>query len=69
VLIIGVTALVLFAEIMNTAIYALCDFVETRHNEKNGIIKDIAAASVGIAMFVWLLVFRFEVEDMLRGLT
>jgi hypothetical protein len=35
VLIIVVTALVLFAEIMNSAIEALCDFVETRHDEKN----------------------------------
>ena len=69
VLIIVVTALVLVAEIMNSAIEALCDFVEARHNEKIGIIKDIAAAAVGIAMFAWLLVLGFEVEEMLRGLT
>ena len=69
VLIILVTALVLVAEIMNSAIEALCDFVETRHNEKIGIIKDIAAAGVGIAMLAWLLVLGFEVEEMLRQLT
>ncbi len=68
-LIIVVTALVLVAEIMNSAIEALCDFVETRHNEKIGIIKDIAAAAVGIAMLAWLLVLGFEVEEMLRKLT
>jgi diacylglycerol kinase (ATP) len=68
VLIIVVTALVLFAEIMNSAIEALCDFVETRHNEKIRVIKDIAAAGVGIAMFAWLLVLGFEVEAMLRAL-
>ncbi|MBI1283974.1 MAG: diacylglycerol kinase [Thiobacillus sp.] len=67
-LIVVVTALVLVAEIMNSAIEALCDFVETRHNEKIGIIKDIAAAGVGIAMFAWLLVLGFEVEEMLRAL-
>ena len=67
VLIIVVTAMVLFAETMNTAIEALCDFVESRHNEKIGIIKDIAAAGVGIAMFAWLLVLGFEVEEMLRN--
>jgi diacylglycerol kinase (ATP) len=67
-LIVVVTALVLVAEIMNSAIEALCDFVETRHNEKIGIIKDIAAAAVGIAMFTWLLVLGFEVEEMLRAL-
>lgn len=68
VLIIVVTALVLVAEIMNSAIEALCDFVETRHNERIGIIKDIAAAGVGIAMLAWLLVLGFEVEEMLRKL-
>jgi diacylglycerol kinase (ATP) len=65
--IIVVTALVLVAEIMNSAIEALCDFVETRHNDKIGIIKDIAAAGVGIAMLAWLLVLGFEVEEMLRA--
>ena len=56
-----VTALVLIAEILNSAIEALCDFVETRHNEKIKIIKDIAAAAVGIAILVWLVVLTVEV--------
>ena len=68
VLIIVVTALVLVAEIMNSAIEALCDFVETRHDEKIGIIKDIAAAGVGIALLAWILVLGFELEEMLRSL-
>ena len=68
-LIIVVTALVLVAEIMNSAIEALCDFIEIRHNDKIGIIKDIAAASVGVAMLAWLLVLGFEIEEMLRKLT
>jgi len=67
-LIIGITALVLVAEIMNSAIEALCDFVETRHNEKIGIIKDIAAAGVGIALFAWALVLGFELEKLVRAL-
>jgi diacylglycerol kinase (ATP) len=54
---------------MNSAIEALCDFIETRHNDKIGIIKDIAAASVGVAMLAWLLVLGFEIEEMLRKLT
>lgn len=68
VLIIVVTALVLVAEIMNSAIEALCDFVETRHDEKIGIIKDIAAAGVGVAILAWILVLGFELEEMLRSL-
>lgn len=66
-LIIVVTARVLVAEIMNSAIEAPCDFVETRHNEKIGIIKDVAAAGVGIAIFTWMRVLGFEAEEMLRG--
>ena len=50
VLIIVVTALVLIAKNINSAVEALCDFVETWHNEKIGTIKDIAAAGVGISV-------------------
>jgi len=59
-LILVVTAFVLVAEIFNSAIEALCDFVETRHNEKIKVIKDIAAAAVGIAILVWIVVLGVE---------
>lgn len=59
-LILVVTAFVVFAEIINSAIEALCDFVEERHNEKIKIIKDIAAAAVGIAIFTWMVVIAVE---------
>lgn len=55
-LIILATGVTLVAELFNTAIEALCDFVETRHNEKIGIIKDIAAAAAGIAVLAWAIV-------------
>ena len=55
------TGLVLTAELLNSAIEALCDFVETRENEKVGAIKDIAAAAVGISIVVWLVVVVFDV--------
>jgi len=54
------TGLVLIAELFNTAIEAVCDFIETRHNEKIRAIKDIAAAAVGISMVVWLTVMIFN---------
>jgi diacylglycerol kinase (ATP) len=65
-LIILATAFVLVAEMFNSAIEALCDFVETRYSRKIAVIKDIAAAAVGVAMLAWLLVLGFEVEEMLR---
>lgn len=67
-LIVVVTALVVVAEIFNTAIEALCDFVETRHNEKIKIIKDMAAAGVGISIFAWLAVLGIEVSRFLGAI-
>jgi diacylglycerol kinase (ATP) len=67
-LIVVVTALVLVAEIMNSAIEALCDFVETRHNEKIKVIKDIAAAAVGISILAWLVVLTVETSRFLQGI-
>ncbi len=64
-LILLTTAFVLVAEIFNSAIEALCDFVETRHNEKIKIIKDIAAAAVGLAILVWVVVLAVEIGEML----
>lgn len=67
-LIVVVTSLVVVAEIFNTAIEALCDFVETRHNEKIKVIKDVAAAGVGISIFAWLLVLGIEVSRFLGAI-
>ena len=60
------TAFVVFAEMINSAIEALCDFVEDRHNEKIKVIKDIAAAAVGISIFAWLVVILVEVGQLLQ---
>jgi diacylglycerol kinase (ATP) len=54
------TALVLTAEILNTAIEALCDFVEPARNQKVKVIKDVAAAGVGVSILVWALVLTAE---------
>ncbi len=58
------TGVVLAAEIFNTAIEALCDFVETRHNDKIGIIKDVAAAATGIAILAWAIVLVVELMEL-----
>ena len=58
------TGLVLITEMVNSAIEAICDFVEERHNEKIKIIKDIAAAAVGISIVVWAVVCVVEVAEM-----
>lgn len=55
------TGLVLIAELFNSAIEAVCDFLETRENDKIRAIKDIAAAAVGISIVVWLTVVIADV--------
>lgn len=64
-LILVVTVMVLVAEIFNSAIEALCDFVETRHNEKIKVIKDIAAAGVGLTILAWCVVLGVELARLL----
>jgi diacylglycerol kinase len=59
-LIVLVTAFVVVAEMFNSAIEALCDFVEVRHNEKIKVIKDIAAAAVGLTIVAWIVVLAVE---------
>jgi len=55
------SGLMLVAEMVNTAIEGLCDFVEPGHNEKIGIIKDVASAAVGISILVWSVTLLMEV--------
>ena len=55
------TGMMLLAELFNSAIEVLCDFVEPQHNQQIGTIKDIAAAAAGIAIFVWGAILIIEV--------
>lgn len=61
------SGLMLVTEMVNTAIEALCDFVEAGHNEKIGIIKDVASASVGISILVWSVTLLMEVVRLWQG--
>lgn len=61
------SGLMLVAEMVNTAIEGLCDFVEPGHNEKIGIIKDVAAAAVGISVLVWSITLLIEVLRLWQG--
>ncbi len=61
------TALVIMAELFNSAIEAICDFIEEKHNEKIKVIKDIAAAAVGVSVFLWIIVIGLEIWQLLFG--
>jgi diacylglycerol kinase (ATP) len=62
-LIVLATGVMLGMELFNTSIEAVCDFMETRYNEKIRIIKDIAAAATGIVIFAWLAVLLLELVN------
>ena len=54
------TALVLMAELFNSAVEALCDFIEIRKNPKIKVIKDISASAVGIGILLWTTIVIVE---------
>lgn len=55
-----VTGHMIAAELFNSSIEAMCDFLVTEENQKIGIIKDISAAATGISIFVWVIVMAYE---------
>ena len=64
--ILAATALVLIAEMFNSAIEALCDFIETNENHKIKVIKDISAAAAGISILLWTVVMLVEFSHLWR---
>jgi diacylglycerol kinase (ATP) len=68
-LILAATALVLIAEMFNSAIEALCDFIETNENHKIMIIKDISAAAAGISILLWAVILCVEFSHLWKILS
>lgn len=64
-IIILATGVMIASEVFNTAIEAVCDFMETQYNEKIGMIKDISAAATGITIFVWIVVVAIEMINVI----
>lgn len=59
------TGLMLTAELINSAIEAMCDLLVSGYNEKIKVIKDIAAAAAGVSILVWLVVLIVEIAEIL----
>lgn len=66
-LIVAATCLVLIAELFNSAIEALCDFIETNENHKIKVIKDISAAAAGLSILFWTVVMISETLQLWRA--
>ncbi len=65
-LILLATGMMLVAELFNSAIEDLCDFVEPREDARIKVIKDIAAAAAGISIFVWAVTLIIEASQLWR---
>ncbi|HMQ52678.1 MAG TPA: diacylglycerol kinase [Anaerolineae bacterium] len=60
-LILVVTGLLLVAEIFNTAIEEICDYIQPEYDPKIGAIKDIASTAVGISILIWVCTLLLEI--------
>lgn len=64
-LVLVATGPMLAAELFNTAVENLCDYVQPGRDARIGGIKDMAAAATGLAILVWATVILYELG---RGL-
>lgn len=60
------TAMMVQAELFNSAIEAICDFITTEENHKVKVIKDIAAAACGICILLWMIILFLETYRLIR---
>ena len=63
------TALMLQAELFNSAIEAICDFITTEESHKVKVIKDISAAAAGICILFWGVILVVESWRVLKLIT
>ncbi len=59
-LIAAATVMMLQAELFNSSIEALCDFITNEESHKVKVIKDISAAAAGICILLWAIILIVE---------
>jgi len=52
--------MMLQAELFNSAIEAVCDYITTRESHRVKVIKDIAAVAAGISILLWGIILGIE---------
>jgi diacylglycerol kinase (ATP) len=65
-LLMAATAMMLQAELFNSAIEAVCDFITTKESRKVKVIKDISAAAAGISILLWGVILGIETYRVIR---
>lgn len=59
-LILIVTGVMIAAEVFNTTIEAICDYLQPEHDPQIGKIKDMSASAVGICVLIWTVTLSYE---------
>lgn len=65
--VLAVTGLMLVAEVFNTAIEPLCDYVQPDEDVRIKHIKDMAAAATFIAIAIWYVVLSVVLFEIVVG--
>jgi diacylglycerol kinase (ATP) len=60
------TAMMLQAELFNSTIEALCDFITAQESRKVKVIKDISTAAAGVSILLWGIILSIETYQLLR---
>lgn len=66
--VLAVTGLMLVAEILNSAIEAVCDYVQPHYDERIKHIKDMAAGATFIAIAIWYAVLAVALFELLTAM-
>jgi diacylglycerol kinase (ATP) len=61
------SGLVIMAELLNTSIEGICDYIQPEVDERIGHIKDVAAAAVLVVIPIWLIVLVLSLKRSILG--
>ncbi len=65
--VLAVTGLMLVAEILNSAVEALCNYVQPNYDDRIKHIKDMAASATFIAILIWYAVLGVVLYELLTA--
>lgn len=65
--VLAVTGLMLATEILNSAVEALCDYVQPKYDDRIKHIKDMAAGATFIAIVIWYTVLGVVLYELVAA--
>lgn len=63
----AVTGVMLATEILNSAVEALCDYVQPNYDDRIKHIKDMAAGATFIAILIWYIVLAVVLYELVAA--